>query len=80
MKRLLNLLRAFVRLPFFLYALARARPVSFETASARLALCSECEELDLLTRQCKKCWCFVRYKVQWEKEKCPEGKWPAIQC
>lgn len=71
----INFLRAAIRFPIFLWAWIRAKPVSLEVASYRLRLCCDCEELELFTRQCRKCWCFVGLKVQWKAEKCPIGKW-----
>lgn len=73
--RLLNISRAIIRFPRFLIALIKSKPVSIYIASFRLRICNECDDLDLLTRQCKHCWCFVRLKVQWEDERCPIGKW-----
>ena len=75
MKKILNFLKAFVGFPIFIRAWIRSKPVSFEIASNRLSICNACDELDLVTRQCTKCWCFVRLKVKWEKEQCPLGKW-----
>jgi len=72
-----NWFRAFLRTPYFIWAYIRSKPVSLDVASSRLAICCECADLDLITRQCTHCWCFVRYKVQWEKEKCPLEKWQA---
>jgi hypothetical protein len=75
---ILNLLKAFIRFPIFLWAWIRSKPASLELASSRLEVCCMCEDLDLLTRQCTHCWCFVRYKVQWQDEDCPKGKWKEL--
>ena len=75
MRWLITIAKVLIKSPIFIWAWIRSKPVSFEVASARLKVCGECDELDLLTRQCRKCWCFVRLKVRWEKEKCPLDKW-----
>lgn len=46
-----------------------------ETSSARYAICSECPELIELTKQCKKCGCFMVAKTKLINAKCPIGKW-----
>ena len=75
MHKFIGLLHALIRFPIFLWAWVRSTPSSLELASARLEVCCSCEYLDPLTRQCTKCWCFVRYKVQWRDEECPVGYW-----
>jgi hypothetical protein len=47
---------------------------SEETVSLRLDVCGNCEEF-ALTRQCKKCGCFMDIKAKLEKAACPLGKW-----
>jgi len=46
-----------------------------EKAEARYALCLECPELILATKQCKKCGCFMALKTKLEPATCPLGKW-----
>jgi len=75
MNKLIGLFHALIRFPIFLKAWVLAKPVSIEIASQRLIICSDCEHLDILTRQCTKCWCFIRRKVQWADESCPLKKW-----
>jgi hypothetical protein len=75
---IINLSKAFIRLPIFIWAWLKAEPVTIDVALHRIALCHDCEKLDLITRQCTKCWCFVSRKVRWKDEKCPLGKWKEI--
>lgn len=49
--------------------------VSDEVLDDRLRICSGCEHFIKLTRQCKKCLCFMRLKAQLPKAECPVGKW-----
>lgn len=72
---LINIFKAVLRSPFFIVSLIKSKPVSLETATKRLQICYECNDLDLITRQCTHCWCFVRLKSQWQDEKCPLGNW-----
>lgn len=67
---------AFSNIPSFLKAMYLSKPASFEISSDRLTTCYGCDRLDLITNQCKECWCFIRLKVQWLDESCPLGKWP----
>ena len=46
-----------------------------ETSNARYAICLECPELIELTKQCKKCGCFMVAKTKLINAKCPIGKW-----
>lgn len=41
----------------------------------RLSHCNSCEHLFNLTRNCKKCGCFVDTKTRMAKAKCPINKW-----
>ncbi len=75
MQYIINYVRAIIRLPFFLKAVLTSKPASLDTAKARLQVCSSCDRLDILTRQCRECWCFIRMKVQWLDEICPLKKW-----
>lgn len=49
--------------------------VTDETALERFNICKACPELIKLTSQCKKCGCFMHFKVKLEKASCPIGKW-----
>jgi hypothetical protein len=49
--------------------------VDEETASKRYSICQSCPELVKLTKQCKKCGCFMTAKTKLEKATCPLGKW-----
>jgi hypothetical protein len=52
-----------------------AERVDDETAAKRLAICNECPELIKLTKQCKKCGCFMAAKTKLGRATCPLGKW-----
>jgi hypothetical protein len=49
--------------------------VSEEVSSSRYEICKACPELIKLTKQCKKCGCFMYAKTRLEKATCPIGKW-----
>lgn len=44
-------------------------------SNKRYNICIECPELIKLTRQCKKCGCFMAVKTKLQNAKCPIGKW-----
>jgi hypothetical protein len=44
-------------------------------AKERYDICLSCPELIKLTKQCKKCGCFMSKKTKLEKAVCPIGKW-----
>lgn len=46
-----------------------------EVAEKRYSICQQCPELTRLTKQCKKCGCFMSAKTKLEKATCPLGKW-----
>jgi hypothetical protein len=46
-----------------------------EIAQSRLSICESCPELIKLTKQCKKCGCFMAAKTKLQNAKCPIGKW-----
>lgn len=48
---------------------------SDEVATERYDICKACPELIKLTKQCKKCGCFMAAKTKLEKATCPLGKW-----
>jgi hypothetical protein len=49
--------------------------VSKEVLEERLAICQSCEHFIKLTKQCKKCGCFMRLKGALPHSECPVGKW-----
>ena len=49
--------------------------VDDEIQQSRLNICLQCPELISLTKQCKKCGCFMSAKTKLEKAVCPLGKW-----
>ena len=49
--------------------------VSKEISDKRYETCKLCPELIQLTKQCKKCGCFMVAKTKLEKAVCPLGKW-----
>ena len=46
-----------------------------KTRRERVNICMECEHLFRLTKNCKKCTCFVREKAKLITEDCPMGFW-----
>lgn len=46
-----------------------------EKANARYKICLECPELIQISKQCKKCGCFMAAKTKLEAATCPLGKW-----
>ncbi len=49
--------------------------VSEDIANSRYIICKSCPELIKLSKQCKKCGCFMAIKTKLEKATCPIGKW-----
>jgi len=49
--------------------------VSDEIAKERFEICKSCPEMISLTKQCKKCGCFMAAKTKIEAADCPLGKW-----
>lgn len=49
--------------------------LSEEDANLRYSICKECPELIKLTKQCKKCGCFMAAKTKIKLATCPIGKW-----
>lgn len=49
--------------------------VSDEESNFRFEICKACPELVKLTKQCKKCGCFMNAKTKLDKATCPLGKW-----
>jgi hypothetical protein len=48
---------------------------SDEEAETRYNMCLSCPELIKLTKQCKKCGCFMAAKTKLKVATCPIGKW-----
>jgi len=46
-----------------------------EESNARYEICKSCPELINLTKQCKKCGCFMAVKTKIAHASCPLGKW-----
>ena len=49
--------------------------VSDEIAKERFEICKVCPEIISLTKQCKKCGCFMIAKTKIEAADCPLGRW-----
>jgi hypothetical protein len=48
---------------------------SDKVATERYSLCLSCPELISMTKQCKKCGCFMAMKTKLTRATCPLGKW-----
>lgn len=48
---------------------------STEMSEQRYSICKGCPELIKLTKQCKKCGCFMPGKTKLQNATCPLGKW-----
>ena len=46
-----------------------------ELGATRYEICKACPELIKLTKQCKKCGCFMAAKTKLTAATCPIGKW-----
>lgn len=49
--------------------------VEKDIAEKRYSICVACPELIKLTKQCKKCGCFMFAKTKLQAATCPLGKW-----
>lgn len=49
--------------------------VSKEIFKERMHICYDCEQYRALTKQCKKCNCFLFVKAFLQSTTCPLGKW-----
>jgi len=49
--------------------------VTENVAEERYSICLGCPELLKLTKQCKKCGCFMSVKTRLKNASCPVGKW-----
>lgn len=46
-----------------------------ELFQIRYSICNSCPEFIKLTKQCRKCGCFMEQKAKLEAASCPLGKW-----
>ncbi|NDF29521.1 MAG: hypothetical protein EB150_04830 [Nitrososphaeria archaeon] len=53
----------------------KTKKTSEDLAESRYSICLQCPELFPITKQCKKCGCFMAAKTKLESAKCPLGKW-----
>jgi hypothetical protein len=44
----------------------------------RMSICATCPQLIQLTKQCKKCGCFMEAKTRLADASCPLHKWDAV--
>ena len=51
------------------------KPATEESSNERYEICLSCPELINISKQCKKCGCFMSIKTKLESAKCPLGKW-----
>lgn len=70
-----GLLGALYNSPDFFRALWKYYPAPLEVQLERIQKCHECTDWSFLTGQCRRCYCFVRFKVKFGGEKCPILKW-----
>ena len=54
---------------------ARTAIAEPEVAQHRIEICNSCEFLLEITRNCKKCGCFVDVKTKISHTSCPVKKW-----
>lgn len=48
---------------------------SKEEFKTRINICYQCEHYRAITKQCKKCNCFLFLKAFLKNSECPIGKW-----
>lgn len=53
--------------------------VDDEIQKARMDACNNCEFLFKLSKQCRKCGCFMEAKTTLPHAYCPIGKWDAVE-
>jgi len=51
--------------------------VSEEVKDKRMSICSDCNYLFKISKQCRKCGCFMPAKTSLPHASCPIGKWSA---
>ena len=56
-----------------------AEHVSDEIQKERYDMCLSCPELIKMTKQCKKCGCFMAAKTKLAKAECPLNKWGQVE-
>ena len=56
-----------------------AEHVSDEIQKERYDMCLSCPELIKMTKQCKKCGCFMAAKTKLAKAECPLHKWGQVE-
>jgi len=66
----------------------RANPLDFfktstkyvddETAELRYSICDGCEFFLQITKQCRKCGCFMHLKTKIAHAECPINKWGPV--
>jgi len=61
--------------PNYIKAILFSKKVPFQIALTRLKICNLCPNLNPITRQCEKCFCFVGEKVKYESQSCPIKNW-----
>lgn len=53
----------------------KTKKTDVDISTSRMSICLQCPELISLTKQCKKCGCFMEVKTKLESAKCPLAKW-----
>lgn len=53
----------------------KAEVVDLHTSESRISICLSCPSFIALTKQCKKCGCFMPAKTKLSNAKCPLNKW-----
>lgn len=53
--------------------------VNVEKKEERYAICQACPHFMELTKQCKKCGCFMHLKTKLAEAECPIGKWKSVE-
>jgi hypothetical protein len=53
----------------------RTKYVTNDIENFRLNICNSCPNLIQVTKQCKKCGCFMSLKAKIEASICPIGNW-----
>ena len=52
---------------------------SNDIKNARIDICKQCELYNESDSTCKECGCYLEIKTSWASEKCPLGKWRAVE-
>lgn len=50
-----------------------------ETRAERVSICDSCEHLIRMTKQCRKCGCFMPAKTWIAEASCPLQKWKSVK-